>query len=150
MPLNYYALLFGVLIAGLVIVTFHKTDWSPNGWAFPTLLASFPAYYWVFAVYGNDYVALRYELIAGVGFIVMSVYAWQKKNTAGMVILAIGYIAHALYDVVHDKLFINAGMPGWWPEFCGAADLILGLYVGYLAWSSAKTAGPESINPHES
>ncbi len=40
---------------------------------------------------------------------------------------------HAIYDYYHDDLFINPGTPTWWPEFCGSIDIIIGVYIIYLA-----------------
>jgi hypothetical protein len=43
--------------------------------------------------------------------------------------LALGYIAHGVYDVIHHQLFINSGAPLWWPEFCGTVDILIGVYL---------------------
>jgi hypothetical protein len=101
-------------------------------------LATFPIYYWVFAVYASDYTALLYELMASVPFLAIAYVAYRSRSFATLVVLAIGYVAHAAYDLYIDALFFNAGVPTWWPEFCGSVDVVIGGYVAYLAFSLRK------------
>jgi hypothetical protein len=139
--MNLYALVAGFLVAVYVVVGFRKTKFERKKWVYPLLLASFPAYYWAFAVYGSDSVALQKELVAGALFIALSVIAYQVKGKVSLALLAIGYIGHAVYDIAHNSLFVNSGAPEWWPEFCGSVDLLLGLYLVYLAVRTPSRAG---------
>lgn len=133
--MNYYALAIGILIAVYVIVRFRKKELEKKSWAYAVFLATFPVYYWMFAAYATDYTALVYELTIGMVFISMAYLAYKLNSFIGGLILASGYIAHAIYDVIHRSLFHNAGTPGWWPEFCGAVDIIVGVYLLFLAFS---------------
>lgn len=99
------------------------------------LLATFPVYYFAFAIYAGDYGALLSEIYVGLIFIAAAYAAYKLQNTFGIIILAAGYIGHAVYDVIHNHMFINNGTPDWWPEFCGAVDGLMGLYLVYLAFS---------------
>jgi hypothetical protein len=47
-------------------------------------------------------------------------------------LVGIGIIAHGLFDLVHDSVIENAGVPAWWPIFCGSIDIVLGLWVMIL------------------
>lgn len=98
-------------------------------------LATFPIYYWVFAVYASDYTALLNEFMASVVFLAIAYVAYRYRSFANLLLLAIGYVGHAAYDFYHDELFINSGAPTWWPEFCGSVDVLIGGYVAYLAFS---------------
>ena len=131
--MNYYALVVGILVAVYVVYSFKRRRLESKKWAYPVLLATFPGYYWVFAVYAADYEALIKELAVGLGFLLLAYVTYRFNSAKGLCILALGYIAHGVYDVVHDDLFHNAGTPLWWPEFCGAVDVLLGLYLIYLA-----------------
>src|SRR5947209_5009171 len=39
--------------------------------------------------------------------------------------------AHSIFDFFHRFLFVNPGVPVWWPPFCLTYDLVA---AGYLAW----------------
>ncbi len=133
--MNYYALVIGVAVAVYVVIRFRKTRLEKKKWVYPVFLATFPVYYWVFAVYGSDYAALTNELAIGVGFLAVAYAAYRLHSFIGLLLLAAGYIMHAGYDVVHNSFFQNAGTPLWWPEFCGAVDMLIGLYLVFLAFS---------------
>lgn len=137
--MNLYALAVGTAVAILVVVLFRKTNLEKQNWVYPLLLSTFPVYYLVFAVYGSDYTALQSELLAGVLFFALSYWAYRLRSFTALFVLAIGYIGHALYDVVHNALFVNSGAPVWWPEFCGSVDLLIGIYLLVMA-ASVKMA----------
>ncbi len=136
--MNYYALIIGIVIAVYIVVRFRKTRLEKKKWVYPAFLATFPVYYWVFAVYASDYGALINEIAVGAGFLAVAFLAYKLNSSLGLVVLGIAYIAHAVYDVIHNSIFYNAGTPLWWPEFCGAVDLLVGLYVVFLAFSTKQ------------
>lgn len=136
--MNYYALIIGIVIAIYVVVRFRKTRLEKKSWVYPIFLATFPIYYWVFAVYASDYDALIKEFAVGFGFLAVAYVAYKLNSAMGVLLLAIGYISHAVYDVIHHSLFYNGGTPLWWPEFCGAVDVLMGLYLIYLATTMKK------------
>lgn len=127
------ALLAGIIIAIFIIWRFRITRLERKSWPYPLLLASFPAYYWVFALYANDTHALINEIWVGLLFVLIAMLAVGLRSRYALMLVATGCIAHALYDASHDLLFVNPGMPSWWPIFCGSIDVILGLYLMYLA-----------------
>ncbi len=133
--MNYYALIIGIALAAYVVLRFKKTRLEQKSWVYPAFLATFPFYYWGFAVYAADYSALIHEAATGLGFMTIAYLAYRLNSALGLILLATGYIAHAWYDAAHNSLFHNAGTPLWWPEFCGAADLLIGLYLIYLSLS---------------
>ena len=48
-------------------------------------------------------------------------------------IIATLWAAHGGYDLYHNYLFINSGVWSWYPIFCAAVDIPLGLYLFYAA-----------------
>ena len=136
--MNYYALIVGIAVAVYVVIRFKKRKLENIKWVYPAFLATFPVYYWVFAVYASDYKALISEVAIGSGFLLVAYIAYKLNSFMGLVILATGYIAHAVYDAIHNSLFYNPGTPGWWPEFCGSVDILIGLYLLYFALSIKK------------
>ena len=134
--MNYTALVIGMVLSFLIINRFQISRLESKSWAYPVLLATFPFYYWVFAVYGADYTALRLELLIGVIFFAIAFSALKFNKFFSTVLLSFGFILHGIYDIFHNYFFLNAGTPGWWPEFCGIIDLIIGGYVAYLGFTS--------------
>ena len=139
------ALIIGIVVAIYVIARFKKNRLEKGKLAYPLLLATFPVYYWVFAIYGSDYDALLAEALIGVLFIGISLAAYQSQRKVSLILLGFGYIGHAIYDAVHDSLFINAGTPTWWPEFCGAVDILIGIYIVYLATTTQPRVSSKDI-----
>ena len=133
--MNLLALSIGLILATYAIVHFRAFRLEKKQWAYPLLLATFPLYYFVFAIYAGDHGALLNEMYVSAIFIAAAYAGYKLQNSIGVIILATGYIGHAVYDVAHNHLFINDGTPFWWPEFCGAVDGLMGLYLVYLAFS---------------
>lgn len=133
--MNYYALAMGIIIAVYVVIRFRKVRLEKKNLVYPVFLATFPVYYWAFAVYASDYEALVNELLIGIVFFAIAYMAYKLNGVIGGGLLAVGYTAHAIYDVIHSSIFHNAGTPLWWSEFCGTVDVLIGLYLIYLAFS---------------
>ena len=133
--MNTYAVAIGVVVAAFVVHRFKTRRLEKTRWAYPIFLATFPVYYWVFAVYVSDYAALFKEFMAGAAFLAIAYITYKFKSFATMLLLAVGYVAHAAYDFYHNLFFVNTGVPTWWPEFCGSVDVLIGIYVAYLAFS---------------
>lgn len=131
--MNIFALTIGVITAFLIIWHFNRRKLERARLPYPALLSTFPVYYFVFALYASDYVALYKEIGVGIIFFVLAYIAIKSKRKMSASLVAVGCIAHAIYDSYHNVFFINSGTPAWWLEFCGSIDLILGLYLIYFA-----------------
>lgn len=130
--MNITALVIGFLTTCLIIYKFNHYASYKRHKAYVVLLATFPVYYWIFALYARDSGALINEIIAGVAFFVTAALAYKYGSIKGLIILAIGFVAHGIYDVVHLSLYPHSVAPIWWPEFCGSVDILLGIYMLYL------------------
>lgn len=124
-----YAIIAGVLVAGSMIfgMKFSKTENKP--WAYPLVLSTYPMFYFGFAIVANGQAALMQELKYAMPIFIICIISAIKDIKYSAFVLALGYIGHGIYDVVHIHLFENPGMPIWWPEFCGTVDIIMGLYL---------------------
>jgi hypothetical protein len=136
--MNIYALGIGTITAVFVALFFKAVRLENSRWAYPIFLATFPVYYWIFAVYASDYAALQKEFLVSVAFLGIAYVGYKFKSFGALLLLAIGYISHAAYDFYHNLFFVNSGAPAWWPEFCGSIDVLLGGYVTYLAFSLSR------------
>lgn len=138
--MNLIALLIGVATAYFIVRSFSRKSFNNKVRAYSFLLFTFPLYYFVFALYAGDYQALPLELLFSVVFFASALIALETEPFWQMLILAIGYLLHGFYDVLHDTAFVNLGTPTWWPEFCGSVDLLLGVYLLYLGYKTVKTS----------
>ena len=129
MTINIVALTIGVAAAWFLIKRTEAFSIQKAIWAYSLLLASFPLYYWAFAIYAGNYSALSNEILIGSLFIIMAWLAYVQSKPLALFILALGFIAHAVYDITHGSFGTSAVAPIWWPEFCGSADGVIGLYL---------------------
>lgn len=126
------ALTIGILLGCFIVVKFKQMGYEHNNQAYPMLLASFPIYYWIFSLYSHNYDALINEFMVGVFFIAIAALAYRCSKLISFILLAIGFIGHGVYDIIHVQVFTPSVAPVWWPEFCGAIDILLGLYMLWL------------------
>jgi hypothetical protein len=94
---------------------------------YPTVLIVVASYYVLFAVIGGTTHALIIELSVMAVFVVAAVVGF--KSSLWMVAAAL--VGHGVFDFLHAGIVTNAGMPEYWPAFCGAYDVGAG---GCLAW----------------
>lgn len=138
--MNIYALSIGIITAILIIWHFKRRKLEKAQFPYPILLATFPVYYFVFALYASDFTALYKEIGISLIFISVVYLAIKSNRKISALLVAFGCIAHGVYDIYHDVLFINNGTPVWWAEFCGSIDLILGIYLIYFAITAPNKA----------
>lgn len=131
--MNFYALVIGIAIVAYVIIRFKQNGLEKTKWAYPVFLATFPLYYFAFAIYAQDTQALGYEALIGVAFFSIAFFAYKSSKKASALLVGSGSILHGVYDAYHEELFVNPGTPEWWLEFCGSIDIILGVYLIYFA-----------------
>lgn len=128
----------GVLSAVAIAAFARSTGFDRDRSFFPTVLVVIASYYILFAVMGGSRQALVWELAAAVVFSTLAVMGALHLN----VLVGMGIVAHGLFDFVHYMMVENAGVPDWWPGFCGSFDVVLGLWVIGLSRSRGvlKTA----------
>jgi hypothetical protein len=72
-------------------------------------------------------------MIYGIPFVVVGlVFAFVSVRQSAVVVGAF-WILHALYDLTHDRVFTNPGVPGWYPVFCFSVDVVVGAYLLWLS-----------------
>ena len=98
---------------------------------YPTLTIVIASYYALFAVMGASTHALGLELLAGGVFLAVAVAGFRWSLWAVVVALA----AHGIFDLTHGKFIVNPGVPGWWPAFCSAFDVMAAAYLAWLLGS---------------
>ena len=118
-----YALgvILGLAIAAAAAVTGFARDRS----FYPTVLIVIATYYVLFAVIGGAHETLIAELMVAGGFILLAIVGYRTS----LWVVALGLVAHGIFDYTHGSFIENAGVPVWWPGFCLAVDVTLGAWL---------------------
>lgn len=118
----------GVVLA-LVIGVFATLVGLDRDRAFyPTVMIVIALLYGLFSVMGGSMPALARESPWIVGFIVAAVIGFKRN----LWFVAAALALHGVYDFFHPKLFINPGVPKFWPAFCMSYDVVAALYLAGL------------------
>lgn len=113
--------LLGLAIAAAATVVGFDRDKS----FYPTVLIIIATYYALFAVMAGAYEVLTIELLVAGGFLLVAIGGYRTSLWA----VAVGLVAHGVFDYCHDSFIENAGVPSWWPGFCLAVDVTLGAWL---------------------
>ncbi|NTS78499.1 hypothetical protein HR060_16770 [Catenovulum sp. SM1970] len=131
--MNIHASAIGIIVAFAIIIYLKVSKAESHRYTYSLLLLTFPFYYFAFAIVAVDFEALAYESLFAVGFFIIALCSIKLPDNAKFAWLAFGYFLHGLYDLFHNKFFINYGTPNWWPDFCAMVDIILGMYLIFLS-----------------
>ena len=88
-----------------------------------------PLIYVTFALIAAEYPAAAMELLFGVPFIAGGVVCLIFRMQISPINIGILWVVHAAFDVLHGRLFVNLGVPEWYPLFCAAVDVMIGAYM---------------------
>lgn len=94
---------------------------------YPVMMIVIASYYVLFAVLGGDAPTLGVEIAISIVFVCLAVIGFRTS----LWIVAAALLGHAGFDLAHDHVVANAGVPAWWPMFCASID---GFAAFYLAW----------------
>ncbi len=89
---------------------------------YSTALIVIASFYVLFAVMGASRRTLIIEIAIACVFTLFAVIGFRTS----LWLVAVATIGHGVFDFVHHFFIYNAGMPHWWPGFCGAFDVIFG------------------------
>lgn len=119
------AFAIGVLLAVAIFRFTSFVGMERERGFYPVVLMVVASYYDLFAVMGGSTAALLGELGATVAFVALASVGFRRN----LWIVAAGLTGHGLFDFVHAALIANAGVPDFWPMFCGAFDVTAGAYL---------------------
>jgi hypothetical protein len=121
------ALLIGVVLALVLGIFGSVVGFDRDRSYYATVLAVIGLLYGLWAVMSGSTTTLLLESIGIVAFLILSVLGFKKSQW----FLVAGLAAHGVYDYFHGHLFINSGVPAFWPMFCGSYDVTA---AASLAW----------------
>jgi hypothetical protein len=140
-----FALVVGIGLGVLSIVLARRV--RGENWLYAAAVIVLPLIYVAFAVASGDSSVVLLELALGLPFILGGVLCLVFRLPLSAVVLGTLWILHAAFDIFHNVLFINDGVPGWYPIFCAAVDFVVG---GYLIWRALKDGVRLREAPHPS
>lgn len=121
-------LVVGALLA-LAVGAFATASGLDRDRAFYTAVTIVVAsYYSLFAVMGASTRVLVVESLLALAFVAAAVAGFRSS----LWIVAIALGGHGVFDLAHDLLVTNPGVPRFWPAFCAAYDVVAGAYLGWL------------------
>jgi len=119
--------LIGVALALAVVVLARQAGFDRDRAFYPTVVIVVASYYVLFAVLSGSMPTLLAE--SGVMALFVGAAGAGFRSSPWIAVAALA--AHGLFDAVHGQVLHNAGMPAWWPAFCGSFDLGA---AAVLAW----------------
>jgi hypothetical protein len=121
------ALLVGALLALVVGVFTTAIGMDRDRALYPAVTIVVASYYALFAVMGASTHVLILESLVAAVFVALAAVGFRSS----LWIVAAALAGHGVFDLVHDSVVANPGVPSWWPSFCLTYDVVAG---GYLAW----------------
>lgn len=118
--------LVGIFIAAGVVAIGHFVGFGRERSFYSTVLIFVGSYYVLFAAMAENHHAIHVEILGALVFLIIAIIGFQRD----MRFVAAGLIGHGIFDVfVHQRMINNPGVPIWWPGFCAACDVALGVWL---------------------
>ena len=114
-------LILSLAVAGLATVVGFDRERA----FYPIVMIIIASYYVLFAAMGASRRALIIEIVIATAFLLVAVLGFRKNFW--LVVAAL--IGHGVFDFVHRFFIDNPGVPHWWPGFCLAFDVLLGVFL---------------------
>ncbi|MES2319866.1 MAG: hypothetical protein V4631_20495 [Pseudomonadota bacterium] len=130
--------LIGVVLALAICASAAWTGMGRERSFYPTVVMAIASYYVLFALMGGTMAALGWEIVAMLVFAGLAIAGY--KTSSWLVVAALA--AHGVFDLLHPQLFVNAGVPAWWPVFCLACDVVMAAWLAVQL--SRPSPGPAS------
>jgi hypothetical protein len=121
-------ILVGLCLAIAISVFATLSGFDRDRVFYPTILFVVATYYALFAVMGGSREALLIEC----GFVALFVAASVVAFKWSLWVAVAGLLGHTVFDFLHPHLVNNAGMPSYWPGFCGTYDAVAAAYLAFL------------------
>ena len=120
-----YPAFIGAVLAASIFLFARWQRWDHDSSLYPTVLIVIAQYYVLFALIDGAENALIFQLIVACLFVLVAIIG----RNAGGPIIAFAIMAHGIYDLGFHWFGTGGGVPIWWPAFCSAVDLILGVAI---------------------
>jgi hypothetical protein len=119
--------LIGLILAGAAFCFATVVGLARDRSFYPTVLIVIGSYYALFGAMAASRRTLVVECLAGGIFVLFAAFGFRKN----LWLVVAAMIGHGLFDFVHHSVINNPGVPPWWPGFCAAFDIILGMLLAF-------------------
>lgn len=136
-------LLVGAVLAAVTVVSARLVGLDRERAFFPLLLMVIATYYILFAAMSGSSAPLLLE--AGLAVLFLAVATAGYKRSLWLVVA--GLLVHGMFDLIHDLIIANPGVPAFWPSFCAAFDVVLAGYLSRLLLSRQRETAATRILP---
>ncbi len=130
--------LVGVVLGVLVGFGTTAVGMDRDRALYPAALIVIAAYYVLFAAMTGSTESIIAEITAGLVFVGLAVAGFRSS----LWIAAAGIAGHGIFDLIHDYVIFNPGVPDFWLGFCSSIDIVLGLYLAWMLWRGQIRSGP--------
>lgn len=115
------------IICGLIIILCGKLTGFENNCSFyPNILIVIGLLYVLFAIVDGRTKVIVYESLFALAFVGIAVLGFKKR----LLIAAIGIFMQGIFDIFHNFMIENSGVPDFYPRFCLAVDFVPAIYLG--------------------
>jgi hypothetical protein len=108
---------------------------------YPTVLIVVASYYVLFAIMSGSTSVVVAE-IAGMLVFASAALLGFRFNPS---LIAAALVAHGIFDALHGHFIVDAGVPAWWPAFCGSYDVMAGLCLAYIQSRASELPQIEAL-----
>ena len=120
------AVVAGAILAGITLIVPILLDDSDALAFLAVLLGLIGGVYLGFALMDGRQREFWVELVGVALFVALPMIALA---TAEPLVLAAGYVGHALWDAIHHPRGVHTRIPGWYVPACLGFDVLVGLYI---------------------
>jgi hypothetical protein len=117
--------LIGVILGLMTFAHAKVVGFDRDRAFYPTILIIIASYYVLFAAMGGSTGTIIIEAILMMFFAALAIAGFKRS----MLLVAVGLVAHGLFDFIHSSVVTNPGVSEWWPGFCLAYDLVLAALI---------------------
>jgi len=90
-----------------------------------TILCSIAFIYVGFSLKANTISSIALEITVTLAFYLIAIVGYARNT----VLIAVGILLHGVWDILHHSaLLVTTDIPGYWPLYCLATDIILSVY----------------------
>jgi len=120
--------LIGIVLALAVCVFAMLTGLDRGRVFYSTVVLVVAHYYILFAAMGANARVLIAECFAAAAFFIFAIVGFKKS----LWVTAAALAGHGVFDLFHNLLVHNPGVPFWWPGFCMSFDVLAGAFLAIL------------------
>ncbi|MEM1127566.1 MAG: hypothetical protein AAGI71_13015 [Bacteroidota bacterium] len=136
-------ILIGLGLAAVTVGSARLAGFDRDSAFYPTILAVIALLYVLFGVMDARVGVIVSEGAVALVFVALAVAGFKRSVWW----LVAGYAIHGVWDLVHDAVITNNGVPVWWPHFCIAYDGAIAAYLALRARKPAAYSPPVQAHP---